>query len=262
MVVDDAVRVDVAGAAVARELGAIPRRPVPGHVETLQALGVHVQQRARLGPLIAPKGPLPRRPAPSRDAVAGQHLPHRRAPKADQARQPGRSVVGPLARIQNALLDGVLELPRTRPRPRRPRPQDTPATPARPHSQPASGATTCAPWPLKRNSAPPPRAEKHPPRSNGSTANGHPRRACIYRLPRPVLLRSGSVVADRTLHRGPDVPSQPFTKSVGSSARPLLLRPARSTRCASGRICDVPMLPLPQSRSLALHFAGREGIGV
>ena len=74
-------------------------------------------------------------------------------------------------------------------------PQDTPATPARPHSQPASGATTCAPWPLKRNSAPPPRAEKHPPRSNGSTANGHPRRACIYRLPRPVLLRSGSVVA-------------------------------------------------------------------
>ena len=52
-VVDDAVRVDVAGAAVTA--GAVAGRPVPRRVKALQALGVHVQQRAGLGPLIAPK---------------------------------------------------------------------------------------------------------------------------------------------------------------------------------------------------------------
>jgi hypothetical protein len=74
MVINDAVRVDIAGAPVAREFAAIACRPVPRHAKALQALGVHVQQRPRLRPLIAAKRPFPRRPAPPRSTVAGQHL--------------------------------------------------------------------------------------------------------------------------------------------------------------------------------------------
>jgi hypothetical protein len=80
---------------------------------------------------------------------------------------------------------------------------DTPATLARPLWPAASDATSDAPWPAKRHSEQPRTGSSTHSRSNGSTATGRPRRAGIYRLPRPVSFE-GLVVADRTLHRGPD----------------------------------------------------------
>src|SRR5215204_3081937 len=95
--------------------GAVSVRPVTGLVEALQPIGVHVQQSAGLGPLVAAREPLTRRPAPLRAPVAMEDLPDRRAAIADQAGQPGRPVVGPLPGLEDSLLLIVGQPPRTRP---------------------------------------------------------------------------------------------------------------------------------------------------
>ncbi len=58
MVVDCAVGVEVAGAAAAVVFCAVAVGEVAGAIEAGQLLGVDVQQRPRLGPLVAAGGPL------------------------------------------------------------------------------------------------------------------------------------------------------------------------------------------------------------
>src|SRR3954463_7879957 len=97
-------------------LGA-PHGPVTGHVETRQALDVHVQQRARLAPLIALErlalgAPTTRNPA-TREARV-----HRRARMAAQPGQPSRPEIGPPPRLADALLLGRRRATRRSMRPR------------------------------------------------------------------------------------------------------------------------------------------------
>jgi hypothetical protein len=114
VVVDDTDDLDLARPAAAVALAAVTVRPVAGPVELRQLEGIDVQQRAGLGPLIAP-GRLPRLAAPlPAHAVALEHLPARRAVPAGQPRQAHRPPIGLLARAEDRLLVFVAERPRAR----------------------------------------------------------------------------------------------------------------------------------------------------
>jgi hypothetical protein len=77
--------------------------PMPGPVELGQAERVDVQQRPRVGPLIAAmRAPLTARA--TTDPVTLEHLPTRRAMPAGQPRQPHRTPVGLLACVEDRLL--------------------------------------------------------------------------------------------------------------------------------------------------------------
>jgi hypothetical protein len=76
---------------------------MPRLVKTLQAFGVHVQQRAGLRPLKAPKR-LALAARPTREPVALQHLPDRRAGAPQQPGQPARTEIGAPTRLANPLL--------------------------------------------------------------------------------------------------------------------------------------------------------------
>src|SRR3954453_8892392 len=100
--------------------GAAPVRPVTGPVEPRQLERVDVQQRPRLGPLIAPRG-LRALGAPlTRHAVTRQDLPDRRAMPAGQPRQAHRPVVRLRSGPEDRPLSLAAQRPRTRTRPRRP----------------------------------------------------------------------------------------------------------------------------------------------
>ena len=86
-------------------------RPVPGPIKAGQALDVHVQQRAGLGPLVALER-LPRRAAPPREAVTGKDLVDRRAGPVQQAGEATRAEVRALTCPADSLLLSWLEQPR------------------------------------------------------------------------------------------------------------------------------------------------------
>src|SRR3954454_13233561 len=219
VVVDDDVHVDPAGATGLVLLGA-PHGPVTGHVETRQALDVHVQQRARLAPLIALErlalgAPTTRKPATSEDRV------HRRARMADQPGQPSRPEIGPPPRLAEALLLGRRGAPRRSMRPR--------AAIKRPPARRAVGRRRLPPAP------PPPMRDR---RRDVQTGRGLPeRRAVTDELDqrhatcrserRPMVLTHPGppppgVLADtKRLRTGPDVFTQPFTRSPDRSPSPL-----------------------------------------
>src|SRR6185295_20150100 len=104
VVVDDDVQVDPAGAAGLVLLGAA-HGPVAGHGEARQALDVHVQQRARLAPLIALEA-LALAPRTARQLMARQHRPHRRSRMTNHPGQSTGAKVGSSARFADALLLG------------------------------------------------------------------------------------------------------------------------------------------------------------
>ena len=220
VVVDDADDLDLAGARRVRvRLAAVAVRPVAGPVELGQLERVDVQQRAGLGPLIAARGLRPLAATLARHAVTLEHLPDRRAMPPGQELQLHRPPVGLLARGQDRLLGLDAQRPRTRARPRRPACADT-LSDARSASLAArqrchhrcavAGAT------LRAAAA----ALSVDPLSINITSS---RRPCSPSLH---LRSSMSGLLRRFCRRRPHPPSeagrppQPFTKSVGRSARP------------------------------------------
>src|SRR3954452_23312623 len=98
---------------------AVAVRPGPPGLELWQLEGIDVQQRPRLGPLIAPGALRALGAALTTDAVTLEDLPDRRAVPTGQPRQTPRPVVRPRARIEDRPLISDAQSPRTRTRPRR-----------------------------------------------------------------------------------------------------------------------------------------------
>ena len=207
VIVDDADHLDRAGPAGLVLLGALPGRPVPRPVELRQLERVDVQQRPGLGPLIAAACSAAALAAPpARDAMTRQHLVDRRAMPAGQELQLHRPVVGLLARGQDRPLSLSAQRPRTRPRPRGLR--------VRRHASDARSsslaATPAMPPPMRRGRRNRTLSRRGPKRAPTLDQTNQLQTARQSELASTVLHvrppSDGSVVADRTLRRGPDVP--------------------------------------------------------
>ncbi len=120
VVVQDADHDGLAGLACLVLLGALAGGPVPGPIELGHPERVDVQQRARVGPLVATmRAAFPARS--SADPVTLEHLPVRQAMPAGQPRQPHRPPIGLRSGVQDRLLLLGRQRPRTRPGDRPPR---------------------------------------------------------------------------------------------------------------------------------------------
>src|SRR3954452_897027 len=97
--------------------------PVPHTLELGQLEGIDVQQRPRLGPLIAPGALRALGAALTTDAVTFEDLPDRRAVPTGQPRQTHRPPVRPRAGIEDRPLISDAQSPRAGMWPRGPRAQ-------------------------------------------------------------------------------------------------------------------------------------------
>src|SRR3954470_21180891 len=102
---------------------AVAVRPVPHDLELGQLEGIDVQQRPRLGPLIAPGALRALGAALTTDAVTFEDLPDRRAVPTGQPRQTHRPPVRPRAGIEDRPLISDAQSPRAGMWPRGPRAQ-------------------------------------------------------------------------------------------------------------------------------------------
>ena len=205
---------------------AVAMCPMPRLAEDRQLLGVHVQQRAGLSPLVAARDRRPRRAPPPRTAVTPEHLVDRRAAIADDPSKPRRSQIRPLARLHDPALDRLLKPPRTRARHRR---ASTQARPRDPVS--VAGLLPAMPPPVRcgrRNRTRSRRGSQRAPtldQTHQLQTAGHAELASTVFHVRSPLEGQSSLTAPSI---GDRTSLQTFTKSVGSS-------PSRRSRACSGR---------------------------
>src|SRR4051794_24166282 len=208
--------------AGAADLIALAGHTMPGGHELRRLVGVDMQKRARLAPLKALER-LARAAPPTPDAVALEHLPHRRAMAADQRGQAHRPPVRPRAGIEDRLLIAGAQRPRTgmRHRPTRGTPRAAqalgvrrllPTIPRARHRRRRTAHRTSNP------DAPTPR-----PAPDRPSRAWHAVRTCTYRLscvrPSRWALRW---LAPLSLRRRPDTslsqPPNPSNRSASSTA--------------------------------------------
>src|SRR5215212_5175498 len=190
---------------------------MPGLLKAFQAFGVHVQQRAGLRPLKAPKRlALPARPA--REVVTVKDLPDRRAGPAEQAREATRPQIRASAGIANAALLELVKAPRRASRAR--------AAISRPCPRSASrrvGRTPAMPPAMRRGerdstlfSRGPKRAPSLNQLNQSQPSSRSDLRVSVNTHPGPPVLASWRTPRDSGRAR---TSPQPFTTSAGSSAR-------------------------------------------
>ena len=196
-----------------------PCAQCPATVELGQLEGVDVQQRAGLGPLIAPRGLRALAAALTRHAVALEDLPDRRAMPAREELQLHRPVVGPLARGSGSPARPRCSAPTGTTAAATSASADTRATPARPrwracqrcHQRCAVAGATL-------------RAAAACPQRRTLLDQHHQLKTALQSELAPTVLHVRSPSAGLSSQTAPSVggrtPSQPFTKSVGRSARP------------------------------------------